>query len=136
MSPDGKLLIVLQEHPRCRDWGYVGGGLEAGESLEDCAIRETREECGLEIRLGRLLCVDQFWRNGSMYGIGFVFLGHPVTWPQTVSLPERDESARFLDHRWIGRAEFDSLQGDAEYDFARLPWPEDVLEPVFRRTDA
>jgi len=136
MSPDGKLLIVLQEHPRGRDWGYVGGGLEAGESLEDCAIRETREECGLQIRLGRLLCIDQFWRNRSMYGVGFVFLGHPTTWPQTVRLPERDGSALFLDHRWIDRGEFDSLQGNAEYDFARLPWPGDVLEPVFRRTDA
>lgn len=135
VSPEGSLLLVQQEHPRGRDWGYVGGGLEPGESLEECAVREAREESGLRVRLLRLLCVDQHWRDGNMYGLGFVFLGSPDPWPQEVLLPEHDGTARFLDYRWIDRTEFEALQGNKEYDFARLPWPEDVTEPVFRRTD-
>ena len=136
VSPEGRLLLVHQEHGGVRDWGYVGGGLEHGESLDECAVREAEEESGLRIRLRRLLCVDQFWKDGSMYGVGFIFLGEPTSWPQPVVLPERDGPTLFLGHRWIDRAEFDVLQGDAQYDFARLPWPEDVREPVFRRTDA
>ena len=31
-------------------WSFTGGHLEYGETPEDCAIRETREETGLEIR--------------------------------------------------------------------------------------
>jgi ADP-ribose pyrophosphatase YjhB (NUDIX family) len=31
-------------------WGLVGGITELGESLEDTAVRETREETGLEVR--------------------------------------------------------------------------------------
>src|SRR5262249_22109449 len=34
-----------------------GGGQEAAESPEDAAIRETREECGLQISLVGLICV-------------------------------------------------------------------------------
>ena len=29
-------------------WGYSGGGMEIGESVEDCARRELREEMGIE----------------------------------------------------------------------------------------
>jgi 8-oxo-dGTP pyrophosphatase MutT (NUDIX family) len=31
-------------------WGFCGGSLELGETLVDCAIRETREETGLDLR--------------------------------------------------------------------------------------
>jgi ADP-ribose pyrophosphatase YjhB (NUDIX family) len=136
VAPDGRLLLVHQEHPRGRDWGYVGGGLEAGESIEECVIREAFEESGLRIRLRRLLCVDQFWKDGGMYGIGFIFLAEPDGWPQDVVLPAEDDGTRFLGFRWIDRAEFGALQADPEYDFARLPWPEDIPEQIFRRTDA
>lgn len=136
VSPEGRLLLVHQVHRRGEDWGYVGGGLEPGESIEECVVREAREECGLRVRLKRLLCIDQFWRADSLYGLGFVFLAEPEGWPQQVVLPERDGSTFFLDHRWIDRAEFEALQSDAAYDFARLPWPEDIPAPIFRRTDA
>jgi 8-oxo-dGTP diphosphatase len=136
VTREGRLLLVQQERAGRSDWGYVGGRLELGESIEECAIREAFEESGLRIRLARLLCVDQFWRKGAMYGIGFVFLGEPDPWPQEVVLPELDGETRFLGHRWIDRAEFDSLAGNPENNFAKLPWPEDVRETVFRRTDA
>jgi hypothetical protein len=71
-----------------------------------------------------------------MYGIGFVFLAEPDGWPQVLVLPEQDGSTKFLAYRWIDRSGFEALQGNPEYDFARLPWPEDVREPVFRRTEA
>ena len=71
-----------------------------------------------------------------MYGIGFVFLAEPHPWPQEVTLQGQDDDSFFLNYRWIERAEFDSLQGDPAHDFARLPWPEDVTEMFFRRTDA
>ncbi len=36
-------------------WVIPGGGLEAGESDEECVIREMQEETGLEVQVERLL---------------------------------------------------------------------------------
>lgn len=50
--------IVLVK-PSYRDvWQLPGGLLDAGESPRAAAQRETQEELGLSLPIGRLLCVD------------------------------------------------------------------------------
>jgi 8-oxo-dGTP diphosphatase len=54
----GRVLLTLRRHPpEAGFWSIVGGKLDFLESLEDCAIREAREEVGLKIAIDRLLCV-------------------------------------------------------------------------------
>ncbi len=45
---EGKVLLVL--HKRFNKWLPIGGELENGESPIECAIRETKEETGIEIK--------------------------------------------------------------------------------------
>ncbi len=40
---------------------FPGGGLEWGEGLEDCLIREFREELGLNITVKKLFYVNPFF---------------------------------------------------------------------------
>lgn len=47
---DGKILIGKRKSILGQgEWGFPGGHLEAGEALTACAMRETREETGMEI---------------------------------------------------------------------------------------
>lgn len=39
-------------------WTMPGGKLEYGESFEECALRETREECGLELEDLEVMCIN------------------------------------------------------------------------------
>jgi ADP-ribose pyrophosphatase YjhB (NUDIX family) len=59
---EGRVLLV-EPHYR-PGWGLPGGTVEAdtGESPREGARRETREEIGLDLPLGRLLAVD--WSRG------------------------------------------------------------------------
>ncbi|MEE6273561.1 NUDIX hydrolase [Georgenia wangjunii] len=53
---EGKRLQVLLVHrPRYDDWSWPKGKLEPGESLAECAVRETAEETGLDVVLARPL---------------------------------------------------------------------------------
>jgi 8-oxo-dGTP pyrophosphatase MutT (NUDIX family) len=48
---------VLLDHRRDGKWGLIGGSMELGESLEECALREVLEETGLAVHQLRLLGV-------------------------------------------------------------------------------
>lgn len=72
--------VLLQKRPEGR-WGLPGGLMELGESFEEVAIREVREEIGLEIVNMKLLHVysgEEFFTkapNGDeFYSVTAVFL--------------------------------------------------------------
>ena len=50
---DGRVALV--HRPKYDDWSLPKGKLDAGESLEDAALREVEEETGLRCSLGEHL---------------------------------------------------------------------------------
>ena len=69
--------LIIQDHKilliRCYEWRtsisfwvIPGGGPEPGETDEECAIREMKEETGLDVRVGKLL-IEQDAFPGGMY---------------------------------------------------------------------
>jgi 8-oxo-dGTP pyrophosphatase MutT (NUDIX family) len=50
----GHVLLVHEDYGK-RRWGLPGGRHEPGESIEETAIREAKEETNLDVELGELI---------------------------------------------------------------------------------
>lgn len=98
----GRLLLV---HQRDRgQWGTVGGAIEPGESPAEAAVREAREETGLDLELVGLAAAlggpdfEMTYPNGDECAyISIVFDAHVVGGALT---PDGDE---VTECRWFGR---------------------------------
>jgi 8-oxo-dGTP diphosphatase len=73
----GRVLLTLRDRPpESGCWSIVGGKVDYLETLEQCAVRETREEVGLEIRLVGLLCVtDHHLPQEGQHWVSPAYLG-------------------------------------------------------------
>ena len=72
---NGRILLTKREDFEV--WCLPGGGIEDGESFAQAAVRETREETGLEVRLTRLVGV--YSRLGPRGDVHIVlFAAQPV----------------------------------------------------------
>ena len=69
----GRLLVLKPSYKK--HWTIPGGQIEPdGESPWETCRREAREECGLDVERGRLVCVDFLRPKGErLGGVRFLF---------------------------------------------------------------
>ena len=71
---DGRVFLAKRQGSHGEaSWASAGGHLEWGESLEECARRETLEELGVEVSNLQFLCVSNILAYEKHY-IDFEFL--------------------------------------------------------------
>jgi 8-oxo-dGTP diphosphatase len=101
---DGCLLMVRQPHRGEELWTFPGGRIEPGEPPDRAAVREAREEVGLDVEIVRLL-VEVPRRGGG--GTYRCYLGRVVAGTVVLGAdPEvADGPPELLEARWRPIAE-------------------------------
>ena len=125
---DGK--VLLQRRSDNGKWGLIGGLLELNETYAEAALRETREETGLEVRLVAFLGIyhnhEMIWSNGDRaHTIGAYFVAEIVS-----GEPRIDEES--LELRFFAQNELPELFAedhraalDAFFRGVRCPLPDE-----------
>jgi 8-oxo-dGTP diphosphatase len=85
----GSVLLVKQTYGRL-NWELPGGAAEAGESPEETAVREVREEAGLDVAV---LHLTGYYHDTDTDFLHFAFLcedraGHAVPRPDLAEVSE------------------------------------------------
>ena len=113
-DPAGRLLILKPTYKT--GWTIPGGVMEAdGETPWDACRREVREECGIEVRAGRLACTDfRPARPGRPGGIRYLFDCGPADDAALAAIALQPEEV-------------------AEYRLASLDTALTLLRPAIRR---
>jgi ADP-ribose pyrophosphatase YjhB (NUDIX family) len=91
------LLTLRKLPPEANCWSILGGKLDFLESLEACAIREAREEAGVQIVIERLLCVTDHRLPGeNQHWVSPAFLGRIVSGEARNCEPQKTSDVRWF----------------------------------------
>jgi 8-oxo-dGTP pyrophosphatase MutT (NUDIX family) len=97
-GPDGSLEVVLVHRRSPPLWALPKGTPDSGETLEETALRETREETGLEVQLEQpIRAIRYFFVRGTTR---FHKTVHFFLMRVTGGSPD-DHDAEFDEVRWM-----------------------------------
>jgi 8-oxo-dGTP diphosphatase len=100
---DDEAEVAVVHRPRYDDWSFPKGKLDPGETSEEAALREVREETGLTCRLGPELAFARYEDNQGRLKVVRYWLMAVVEDPGFEPNDEVDEL------RWLTPAEATGL---------------------------
>jgi 8-oxo-dGTP diphosphatase len=110
---DGKVLMTKRKGSHGDgEYSFPGGHLEYMESFEDCAMRETKEECGLEIKNIKFLYLTNVKKYAPKH---YVHIGLVAEWAS--GEPEILESEKAEEWRWY---HLNDLPNGPIFEFCKL----------------
>jgi ADP-ribose pyrophosphatase YjhB (NUDIX family) len=106
---EGGIVLIKRKNPP-PGWAIPGGFVDYGESVEEAAVREAREETGLELRgLRQFRVYSDPARDRRVHTISTVFIARGEGTPQAA-----DDAAE------IGIIKQDELPGDLAFDHPQI----------------
>ena len=97
---DDVLLVQRGNPPRQGEWSIPGGRIEPGEATTHAALRELREETGVEAELAGLIdVVDAIFQNkaGTLTTRHYIMIDYAARWRSGEPVAADDaDAARFV----------------------------------------
>ena len=107
--PGGPIVLIERQNPPY-GWALPGGFVDVGETLEQAAVREAREETCLEVSLSGLLGVySEPDRDPRGHTVSAVYVAEATGTPRAAD-----------DAKSVGVFSIDALPGEMAFDHAQI----------------
>jgi len=106
IEKEGKYFLVQEGKEYVRGlWSFPGGKVEVGETLSAAALREIREETGMEIKLQGVIGMQhRLWDEKDGFSLEIDFLATVITMPDVLPISEE-----VLSSVWKSVAEIEGM---------------------------
>lgn len=101
MVKNGKVLLLYRGD--YGEWSIPGGKVEMNESGEACAIREIKEELGIDIKIKRFLCITEVFKP---HWVSLVYEAEIIRGTPRIMEPKEHEKLAWFDLDKIPKKHF------------------------------
>lgn len=117
VNRDGNVLFIKRKGNHAPYFSIPGGRLEAGETFEECAIREIKEETGMDIRDPKIIAVTnnlKTFKNEGVHYISIILLSKDFSGTPKIMEPEKHEKWIWASPKNIPMPHFDASERGIE----------------------
>ena len=124
IEKDGK--ILFQRRTDNGKWGLIGGLMEINETFQETALREVREETGLEVRLDSFLGIfhnhNMVWSSGDQAHVVTAFFTASIV-SGTPRIDEESYELRFFSREEMPEPYAEDHRAALEVYYAGVRYP-------------
>ena len=107
---DADRRILFMKRNKSEYWSLPGGRVDIGESAQECCVRETLEETGLETCIIRIVSVNSDPRSIDHYPDGNILQSFVICFEAEIVRGELRCSQESEEFCWRSRAEIDRIR--------------------------
>lgn len=117
VNNDGKILIGKRSGGHAPKFSIPGGHLDLGEAFEEAAVREVKEEAGIDIEDPQVIAVTnnlETYREEGRHYISIILLAEAFSGEPQIREPEKCERWLWCDPKELPEPHFDASRRGVE----------------------